>query len=422
MRLIAINFIKSYFFILLLCYFVPEKAFSMTQNEEQHPFYFLSLADIHFNPFISCRNAIPCPLIQKLNQAPSRQWAKILITYDTEAQRYTEDTHYQLFKSTLMAAKKAVEAENAQFVIVLGDFLGHTYYRLYKKYSSDKSIVGYRSFVRKTLEFMTSEFAEAFPTLDVYVTVGNNDSYQGDYHCECNGAFFNDAKNTWATLIKNKNNRLAMQREFPQGGYYAVDIPKQPLLKLIVLNSVIFSTNARGKNVNQAADDELKWLHQQLESVKTKQQKAFIVMHIPMGTDMYATFRIRFFRLMELWKTAYTERFQAELQMYSAQIAGIFAGHLHSDWYQSLTYNQNEIPMTGTTSVSPIFGNNPGFKIYSYNLESKQLKDFALYYYPLNGDKIWAKEYSLNHDNPLLKWRPVTLASLGMWPNSPVCF
>ena len=161
-------------------------------------------------------------------------------------------------------------------------------------------------------------------------------------------------------------------------------------MKLIVLNSVLFSTHAKGRGVDLAAENELRWLHLQLQALKEKHQKALIAMHIPIGIDLYALWR--YLRLLDLWKTNYLQRFEAELKQNSSQIDGILVGHLHSNWFQILMLdNSSHIPLTGTTSISPIFGNNPGFKIYSFTPQSQQLKDEAIYTYSMDVNKSWVK-------------------------------
>jgi len=365
--------------------------------------HFLSITDVHFDPFISCYQAPvrPCPLIKKLQQTPAAQWPAILAKYDISAPQYRQDTNYPLLKSALGAASQAAQKEQAQFVMVLGDFLGHDYRRYYKQYALDKSSAGYRTFVRKTMVFLTSEFMRAFPGIDAYAVVGNNDSYRGDYVSEPHGAFFSDTAHLWAGLVKDKNNRAALLREFPTGGYYSVDIPHYPALRLIVLNTVLFSYKAKGKNIHQAANTELDWLHEQLAEARKRRQHVLIAMHIPPGIDVYATLQFRLLRLIELWKTEYTERFEAELKQFAPEISGIFAGHLHTDWFQILTLsNANRVPVTGTPSISPLFGNNPGFKIYTYSFTSHQIDNVETFYYPLS-KKRWGLEYTFNRVYPL---------------------
>lgn len=357
----------------------------------------LLLADIHFDPFIACNKRIPCPLIQKLRRARADQWPKLFALYDLEPAKYRFDTNYQLFSSALSESKKIMDEKHPQFVLALGDFLGHEYHEHYRRYSQDRSIRGYRSFVKKTFQFLTEELNQQFPKTDVYALIGNNDTYIRDYCSQPQGEFFRDIAGIWSKMIKNKNNSNAMQQDFAPGGYYAVDVPGQPTLRLIMLNSVLFSINSNEKVVDIAAKNELDWLQKQLQLAKLRKQKVIIAMHIPPSVDIYATVRIRLFTLLELWRPKYAERFLSELRDFAPDIMAVFAAHLHSDWFQILTFNEsdNEIPMAGVPSISPIFGNNPGIKIYTYSSQNLKLGDFISYYYPLDR-RTWGVEYSFN--------------------------
>lgn len=358
---------------------------------------FLTLADIHFDPFVACHQRVPCPLIQKLQKASVSEWPQILRAYDNTQAQYKEDTSYPLLASALEAAKAAAIKQNVQFVVVLGDFLGHEYRECYKLYAQDKSRAGFQSFVRKSLSFLTNEINQAFPNINVYMVVGNNDSYYGDYAVVPRSQFFVETAQTWASVIRDKTSRAAMLREFPEAGYYAITLPDQPSLRLIVLNSVLFSYKSYAKHADEAANQELIWLQQQLTAARDQHQQVLIAMHIPAGIDIYATLKFRLFRLIELWKRPYTVRFEAMLREFSPEVIGILAGHLHSDWFQIMTLsNANAIPITGTPSISPIFGNNPGFKIYTYMPAKRRLENFDTYYYPFKKQSSWTKEYNFS--------------------------
>jgi hypothetical protein len=96
----------------------------------------------------------------------------------------------------------------------------------------------------------------------------------------------------------------------------------------------------------------------------------------------------------------YNERFLTLIRQYSTIISGILAGHIHADAFQliSTSIKNQPIPISYTPAISPIFGNNPGLKVYSYNPKSFQLLDFTTYSYSLNEfpHAKWRKEYSFN--------------------------
>lgn len=361
--------------------------------------YFLALTDIHFDPFIACHNKTPCDFINKLVKSPANEWSKIASIYDTDLPTFRKNSNYQLLRSALNAAERETNRHPIQFVLVLGDMLGHDYRRYYKRFSQDKSIVGYQNFVKKTFQFLTLQFQAAFPKLNVYMTLGNNDSYQGDYISTPNGLFFNDMANEWSKLVKQSNNADTGQVTFLQGGYYAVTLPQAKNLRLLILNTVLFSYRAKGKSVAEAADQQLVWLNRQLADAKQNHQKVLIMMHIPIGIDIYITSYLRLLRLKELWQRSYIERFEATLKRYPNQIMSILAAHLHLDWFEVLKFPgiKEEIPIIGVPSISPIFGNNPGFKIYSYFTQTLELENFVTYYYALKRSRTWSRQYDFNH-------------------------
>lgn len=361
-------------------------------NIDANKINFLALSDIHFDPFTSCGRIKPCPLIVQLRNHAASQWPQILAKYDGYPPQFREDTNFSLLTSTFAAAKQAANTNHAQFVLVMGDAMGHEFRSKYQNFSGDKSRAGFLSFARKELEFLTMQLSAAFPDMDVYMTMGNNDSYRGDYATNVNDIFFNDASRLWSSLIRDSANRMSMQKQFEYAGYYSLSLPNPGKVRLIVLNSVLFSYKAKGKNTDKYALEELDWLHAQLQSAKDHQQHVFIIMHIPEGVDIYATLRTRLFRVITLWKPQYIQRFQSELSMFAPEIVGIFSGHLHSDAYQIMTFGDgHEIPMIGVTSISPIFGNNPGFKLCSYQVHPFHLDDFVNYSYPIIGSKIWSQ-------------------------------
>jgi len=354
---------------------------------------FLTMADIHFYPFHYCGTMKPCPLIEKLRNASAEQWPAIFNQFKMSAQQNKQDTNSRLLISALNAARDAVNVQHAQFVLILGDSLGHHYRADYRQFTGDRSREGYKAFARKTLVYLSQQIAATFPTIDVYTLVGNNDSYKGNYITSTDNGFFIDAAVIWSSLVKSSANREAMRNQFSHAGYYSVLLSSSLNLRLLALNTVPFSYKAKGKNLENITNAEFVWLHAQLQAAKDKNEKVFIAMHIPEAIDIYATQRLRLFRLFDLWKTTDIQRFQAEIKAYAPQIVGIFAGHLHSNWVQFLTIDGHEIPQIVTTSISPVFGNYPAFRIYSYSEDPFKLQGLTDYSYSYSRN-AWKSSYS----------------------------
>lgn len=359
-------------FILIICFFFSNYLFAATLQKAK----FITIADIHFDPFYDCINSPkrPCAIIKKLNQADYKDWNTIFQQFsDKKISRILHDTNYALLKLTLSNLQKAHQSEHPQFVIILGDFLGHDFRRDYAAYSGDKTKLGYEKFVKKILQFLTDEFNEVFPDIDIYPVVGNNDSYSGNYRSDPGGQFFQETAQTWAPLIKNKVNQLAFIQQFPVGGYYVVNLSDNH--QLIVLNAVLFS--ARNKNNNKhlyPALSELTWLEKKLEMLSSQHKKIILAYHIPIGIDVYATLKDKLNKIHPFWNPLLTQKFEAELNKYPTTVTAMLVGHIHIESLQLVAYDKiDNIPVILTPSISPIYGNGPAFKIMTYDLNTLEV-------------------------------------------------
>src|SRR3990167_3445252 len=217
-------------------------------------------------------------------------------------------------------AETNAEKYQPDFVLVLGDSLVHDFRRDYQRYSGDRSQAGFQAFVAKTLEFVKLSLAKTFPDTDVFFVVGNNDTYSRNYQSVPHGEFFHDTGAMFSALIKNAAVRQTMRTEFNVAGYYALDVPNHPDMRLIVLNSVLFSAKSRGEDSLRAAMQELDWFHQQLQAAKDKHQQVLIALHIPPQIDMYLMGRVRLFTAHQYFQPALLLRYKQELAAYYPQI------------------------------------------------------------------------------------------------------
>lgn len=391
---------KSWLYGISILGLSTQLAFSAPQTTAAN---FMSVADIHFDPLASCLNQTQsCPIAVLLKRADYTQWHDIFEKYDTSPIRYYQDTNYALLKTTLTELKKVRADVKPQFALVLGDFLAHDFRNHYIEYTGDKSKSGYEAFVHKTLQYLTQELKQCFPDIDVYPLVGNNDSYTGDYDVDPQGTFFSDTAEVWSSFINDPENRDQLKNTFPKAGYYAVTLPQDRHFKVILLNTVLFSTCcSSGKAAAKAAAQEFNWLHAELVAAQQQQQKVILALHIPFGVDIFTTIKSKFKSIQDFWQAPYTQRMNAEIQMFAPIITQILPAHIHMDAFQVVAMMQPiQIPISFTPSISPVLGNNPGFKVYWYNTANFKLQNYDSYYYPLhNSSPVWSKEYSLNQIN-----------------------
>jgi sphingomyelin phosphodiesterase acid-like 3 len=362
---------------------------------------FISFSDIHFNPFSSCKTLTlqSCQLVNKLRQAPASEWESIFEKEDSKAlSEFTHDTNYALLKSSLVQINSIYQSEHPRFAVVLGDYLAHHFRAQYIMATHDRSVTGYQSFVKKTMTFLSGEFHKTLPAIDVYPALGNNDSYTGDYSVLPGGSFLRDTADSWSGLILNEENQRHLRGTFPIAGFYAVTLP-QSKQKLLVLDTVLFSTAIKGQAVMQAAQLQLKWLGEQLQSAAQQHESVLLAFHIPDGVNVYLTLLNLFHGVDEFWRPDVSKQFNEILKQYAATISAILPGHIHMDSFQVLTNDTHEVPVSYTPSISPIFGNNPGFKVYSYNESSLQLTNYDMYFLQVAdapATRAWRKEYSFN--------------------------
>jgi sphingomyelin phosphodiesterase acid-like 3 len=368
---------------------------------------FITISDIHFDPFSDCKALAitPCQLVAKLQAAPATEWKSIFEKYGTRnPQQFGSDTNYVFLKSTLAAVTARAQAENPRFAIFLGDFLAHNFHSLYTLYSHDATESGYESFVEKTFQFLAGEMHQALPGIDIYPVVGNNDAYE-DYKIIVNGKLLQQQAKIWSSLISEGDNRKNFTETFPQAGFYAVNVPGTTSQRIIVLDTVLFSRHANNKKVKAEANQQLAWLSTQLAAAQSAHQSVILAYHIPFGVDVFATIHYLFSSIVTFWQTDETDRFDAILKEFPGTVKVILAGHLHRDDFQVFrTDKNNEIAISVTPSISPIYGNNPGYKIYSFDPASFDIKNYDVYYYPLSTaaaiQPAWQKEYDFNQAYP----------------------
>lgn len=358
---------------------------------------FVSISDIHFNPMSGCeRYKTSCPILHELNLADYQNWDTIFEKYiDTSPIAYYQDTNYALLRSLLEELKSIAEHDDPQFVLVLGDFLDHHLQRNYKKYSSNPS--SYVMFVKKTMQYLTFKLNQTFPTINVYPVLGNVDTYDHDYRVIPSGQFLQEMSDVWSSLIKDSVNKENFINEFRKGGFYTVNVSETT--KIIVLDTVLFSPRAQSSAVKKVAREQLDWLAMQLKLAKAKHQSVLIACHIPVGIDIYFSSILPYKIIKNFWASQYTKEFLKIVKDNSDSLVGVLPGHVHIDLFQFTMEGKNNtlIPMIFTPSVSPIFGNNPAFKIFNYDPATFGLQYFDRYYKPLlNDSDAWRKGNSFS--------------------------
>ncbi|MBS1230744.1 MAG: putative lipoprotein [Proteobacteria bacterium] len=335
----------------------------------------LVFSDIHFNPFYD-------PLIfAALDAAPASDWAGIFQTSSVKApSAWAADTNYPSL--VLALASVSQNLGKSPFVIYTGDLLGHLFPVLFRQYNGGvQNEAAMKVFADKTVAFVTAQIRAAVGNLPVMFVLGNADSYVGLLP---EPSFLaNTAELFYTNFLNGSVDHQAFLGSFTQGGYYAAQ-PPGINLTVIGLNTVLFGY-AQTESEVQA---ELKWLDSSLASAQAAGRKVWLLMHVPPGAVLGATATAagnvasdgHITTATMMWTPGRYESLMAILASYPGLVTMTLAAHTHMDEYRVLSPgNVLEV----TPAISPKFGNNPAFKVFSIAGESLRPIDYRVFNYDL---------------------------------------
>jgi sphingomyelin phosphodiesterase acid-like 3 len=371
----------------------------------------LIASDLHFNPF-----ADPA-LVKDLAAAPPSRWERILNRSELTAYSpYGQDTNWWLLQSAL-DSMRATEPTPA-VVMITGDLLAHGFPAAYAKTVQDTNRKHYRAFVYKTVAFLALELGKRFGQSQILLTPGNNDNECGDYDIEAGGPFLQDTARL-ARKLARAGGRF--NRDWKALGSYAVQPRAIRGVRILSVNSVFFSNKYQAASFadgcsqvdSTAAGRTFAWLESNLSQAAQANEKVWLMLHIPPGIDGYATM-MQYRRMsagasaedlckkaiVPIWKPVWTTLFERVTADFQSTITATFAGHTHTDDFRLL-------PKQGTGGefvlidppVSPIYGQNPAFRVVSFKSDGR-LADQSTYYLTnllaarSNVSGTWTREYS----------------------------
>src|SRR5271165_5182047 len=389
---------------------------------------FLIASDIHFNPM-----ADPA-LVAELAAADLSRWETILQRTEPDAfSPYGQDTNWWLLQSALDQMRKTLP--RPAFVIYTGDLLAHEFPKTYRNATHDNDPEHYRAFVLKTVEFLALQFRKRFPDTKVLLTPGNNDEDCGDYSIAAGGAFLSDTAELARELAGAD---AAFTSDWKALGSYNVPHPTVAGVRILSLNSIFFSNKYHATNFSKgcatvesaAASDLFNWLKANLAAAQQAKQKVWLMFHIPPGIDGYATTHnysaqaqgtgdsanVSCNPIVPMWVPTWTQQVDVLLEQFHSTVIASFAGHTHNDDFRLVNAaGVNKSFVLIDPPVSPIYEQNPGFRIVTFDRDGS-LTDQTTYYLTnlkQASSKVrgrWKKEYQFT-----LEWKMtrLDLASLG---------
>ncbi|WP_031484770.1 metallophosphoesterase [Maridesulfovibrio frigidus] len=342
----------------------------------------LVISDVHFDPFDDPT------IFNDLVNANAADWNAIFAkSTATDLPGYGSETNYPLLSKALNSA--ASMQKNPSLIILPGDILRHHFASTFNELfgagvtSSDRN-----GFILKTLKFFILQVQEHYPNTPVLFTLGNNDSYQGNYLLDAGGEFLSETADMFYTdFLKSQADSSAYSTTYKAGGYYTATFGRDDII-FINLTSILFSKNRPTPVLGDAAYTQLDWLESQLLAARQAGKRAFIVTHIPPGTDVYGTVK-QYMKssgaisdVAPMWHADYQTRFMSIADTYEDVLEVAFSGHTHLDEFRLIfdaARTRNGDPILTCQSISPIFYNNPGYKLFTLNATNWELIDYKAY-------------------------------------------
>jgi hypothetical protein len=128
-----------------------------------------------------------------------------------------------------------------------------------------------------------------------------------------------------------------------------------------------------------------------------------MVHHIPWGIDPYSTIDAKASscaaKVVPFLKEPFASEFLALLAEHRDMLQASFSGHTHFDDYRLLIDGRGTVIGLDkvTPAISPIFGQNPGFQMFTYDRGSGTPRDFSTWYLANPGTAPSAADWQLEY-------------------------
>eukprot|EP00439_Symbiodinium_sp_Y106_P038808 s702_g4.t1 len=168
-----------------------------------------------------------------------------------------------------------------------------------------------------------------------------------------------------ADLIKEHCHLTAAEHaSLKSFGYYATNLQEAPLVRLLVLNTAIYSSSSSYLQPQGEADPfaQFQWLESQLKAAAQSGYKVYIMGHLPPVVTSLTS--------ETLWQPKHAIRYWSMVSQYGRALAGHFFGHQHRDEFrvQLAAPLASSPPLYMFAALSPIQRTNPAY--YRLDMDS----------------------------------------------------
>ncbi len=353
---------------------------------------FLSISDIHFNPFFDPS------LVDDLVTSDINSWDSIFKS--TKISGYGEfdkGTNYSLLQSSLDQMIRV--AQNPDYIIISGSMLINKFGINFQKHTESYERIELDAFIKKTLQFVLTKLQNKFPNIMILPVLGNNESCCGEYTIKPNSSYLKIITDLWLPIVDKSTDPNLFKKNVERGGFYSIYTPGNNKHKIIVLNSTFFSINYHrgkgqdifGQRISQntlqgVVNKQFSWLKNELSKSRETGEKVWLIYHSPPGINVTRTLNGKNNcekNVKTFWKNLVTNLFLNIIKEYSSVITANLAAHSHFSNF-NLILDNNEKPVSFihiTNSLAPISGNNPGFQVVQYNKKLNMITDFTTYFF-----------------------------------------
>ena len=361
----------------------------------------VAISDIHFNPL-----ADPT-LYPALAAAPASQWESIFQNAQSVSQTppsaWGSDTNYPSLVLALSGVRQNLGT--SPVVLFSGDMLVHYLPELFcYAYSNltpppppappttcpplgGTGTVAMQQFIDKTVAFVSMQVRSAAGNVPVIFTPGNIDTYSVNGAGPDAGFLADNASTFYTQLLNGSADQASFQSTFTTIGSYSAQ-PLGSRLLVVALDSNPFAVATPAPPLNPYS--ELTWLDSQLAAAQSAGQKVWLIMHVPPGANTTETAQISAkadtpsqtsdSEVAMMWQPQYQLEFFQILAKYPGLITMAVTGHTHMDEFRVLPTGD---VMFGIPGISPCFGNNPAFKIFTISQETLMPMDYQSINYEL---------------------------------------
>jgi hypothetical protein len=147
----------------------------------------------------------------------------------------------------------------------------------------------------------------------------------------------------------------------------------------------------------------MSWLGERLARQRAAGGQVWMVHHIPWGIDAFATINAKDpscpAKVVPFLKEPFASELRALLMEYRDVIKASFSGHTHFDDYRLLIDPRGTVVGLDkvTPALSPIFGQNPGFQLFTYDKQSGAPTDFSTWHLTNPGAAAEAADWRLEY-------------------------